>query len=123
MFQTCGTMFHNWPKLMTNFNQLWDKILGLDPPFIALVATIMRNLWSRRNEFIFKSSFQAPLSVIQSETAELEGYTKANKLAWQPLKSYVRREDVKWNLPKQGFVKANWDALVSAKTIRWKLKL
>lgn len=75
----------------------------------------MRNLWTKRNDFVFNSSFKARSRVIQSATIDLEDFTEANKPIQQSLGPQLRIEDVKWIPPKQNFVKFNWDSSISAK--------
>lgn len=91
---------------MADFNQLWIMIIVLDPPFIALIVTIMRNLWTRKNDFVFNNCFKPPLRVVQIVKANLEEFTKATKPK-QHNQSILRREAAKWIPPEHGLVKAS----------------
>lgn len=47
---------------------------------ISLAATIMRNIWLRRNDIVFNNSFQSPLRIIQiTARVELEEFLAAQE--------------------------------------------
>lgn len=93
--------FHKWPIHMTDFNQLWEKFNSLNQNDIALVVVIMRNLWMRRNEFVFNNIFKAPLIVVQTTKVELNEYVLACNSNQQNIipttvEARSRRAEVKW---------------------------
>ncbi|KAG2708037.1 hypothetical protein I3760_05G172800, partial [Carya illinoinensis] len=61
------------------------------------IATVIRSLWLRRNEFIFEGKFKSP-NQIQGSNEE--------------------RRNLKWKKPREDYVKANWDAVVNQEEMK-----
>lgn len=106
---------------MIDFNQFWKKINALDQSDIGLVALIMRNIWMRRNDYVFNNVFKAPLRVVQSTKLDLEELLiAAGQQNPLPTLAKVRptRAKVKWVPLVSGAIKVNWDDSVRAKEQR-----
>lgn len=60
-------MIQKSPSMMADTNQLWGFIMEcMKPPDIVLTASIMRHMWSRRNDFVFNSKVGAPYCTVQT---------------------------------------------------------
>ncbi|XP_041009406.1 uncharacterized protein LOC121253459 [Juglans microcarpa x Juglans regia] len=73
--------------------------LRLSEEELELVATVLRNLWLRRNIFIFEKKFTSP-DTIQFKEANYVGGRVSN---------HNNRELVRWSKPRDGASKVNWD--------------
>ncbi|KAF5469997.1 hypothetical protein F2P56_010551 [Juglans regia] len=76
---------------------------------------VMRNIWLRRNEFIFEGVFKSPSQVIKATRDELRVFQLVQHNAKQTPIPRVERGAVLWSRPRESFVKANWDAAMSKK--------
>lgn len=56
-----GSPVQKWPSGEVDLGQIWGKVVerfGEDE--VVLIATVMRNIWLRRNYLIFKKGFSSP---------------------------------------------------------------
>lgn len=60
---------------MQDFNQLWDYMIEkLDEENMALIVTILRHLWLRRNDFVFNKRLKTPSLVIEDAKSKVLCY-------------------------------------------------
>lgn len=82
---------------MDDFNQLWEKILLIFEPIeVEKMANLLRGIWLRRNELIFKNIFKPPLTVIREAETEWESFHFAKDSC---TKLYQPRIAIKWSPP------------------------
>ncbi|XP_018812812.2 uncharacterized protein LOC108985100 [Juglans regia] len=82
---------------------------------MEFVVSVMRSIWLRRNGWIFERKFTSPESVLQQARANLNEFQQAQQNGIERIKpTAVERRMVRWEAPKEGFVKVNWDAAFKA---------
>lgn len=75
---------------------------------VKLVLSVMRHIWLRRNNFVFEGKFISPWMVFQKAKASLIDFQRAQQKGMQGSESgIVERELVKWEAPREGYVKVN----------------
>ncbi|KAF5477506.1 hypothetical protein F2P56_004140 [Juglans regia] len=101
-----------WHGVEEDFMDLWLKLTEKLPrQDLNLVATVMRNMWWRRNAFIFENIFKGPSELFLQAQGTLKGFIEANSEGDGAIKGGERQEEeVRWKGPRSGFVKVNWDA-------------
>ncbi|XP_059434317.1 uncharacterized protein LOC132167380 [Corylus avellana] len=95
---------------MAIFRELSSK---LAPDEIKLFAAIVRQLWLRRNLFVFGGQLTAPAVILRQAKDQLEAFDKAE--VSRSLGRALAQQtpiSVKWTKPPVGFLKINWDASV-----------
>ncbi|KAF5476878.1 hypothetical protein F2P56_003569 [Juglans regia] len=71
----------------------------------------MRNMWWRRNAFIFENTFKGPYELFLQAQETLKGFAEASAKGEGVIRrGEVQKIEVKWKGPESGFVKVNWDA-------------
>lgn len=81
----CPALRHIWlyskfqvqklSAVMIDLNQLWEKILLVfEQSKVEKVASLLRSIWLRRNEMIFKNTFKHLFIVIQEAKVDWESY-------------------------------------------------
>ncbi|XP_042952202.1 uncharacterized protein LOC122289284 [Carya illinoinensis] len=106
-----------WNVAEDDFLSMWGRMKGkLTEPKLELIAATMRMLWMRRNELVFDKKFRSPMSAIRATKESLQEYQAANQMLKRgnSLAKAVRQGQ-HWELPKEKFVKTNWDAAVDLK--------
>lgn len=95
----------------------WTDIM--DKLFITkqeVCALILKNIWHRRNIFIFDNQFASPKQVQLAAKLQLEAYQLATVLEEGPPQT-LQVEGVaaakQWIRPRETFVKAKWDAALN----------
>ncbi|XP_035538485.1 uncharacterized protein LOC118343802 [Juglans regia] len=75
------------------------------------MVVIMKNIWYRRNKFVFDTKFLNPAQVIQNAFVNLEEYSLALKKERDGEKQRsVARRGTRWSRPEGRSFKANFDA-------------
>ncbi|XP_041009441.1 uncharacterized protein LOC121253501 [Juglans microcarpa x Juglans regia] len=111
-----NTVIQKWRSNKTDLLELWDILVEkVSKDVLEEIAMVMRNIWLRRNEFIFERVFKSPSQVIKAARDELRVFQLVQQNARQTPAPRVEREAVLWSKPRESFVKANWDAAVSIK--------
>ncbi|XP_042974550.1 uncharacterized protein LOC122306174 [Carya illinoinensis] len=86
----------------------------LTVPQLELCACVLRQLWLRRNRWVFYDAFAAPRTLWLSAKSELEEFQQAqHSVTAQHEEQHVVRNIVKWRRPEGDWLKANWDAAFS----------
>lgn len=101
---------------MDDFIQLWDKILSsFEQETVERVACLLRHIWLRHNNLIFKNSFTPPFMVVQELELDWEHYYSGLHLAEKNSLMSIPsspQEVIKWVPAKDPWVKTNWDAAI-----------
>ncbi|KAF5445799.1 hypothetical protein F2P56_034822 [Juglans regia] len=99
-----------WPSAEVDFGSVWRKMSqSLSMEELDLSAIVLRNIWLRRNMFIFESCFNSPASIFQQAEMTRIEYMTANNTEC-PGRNIVERREVRWKKPREGVTKINWDA-------------
>lgn len=78
MWATDGSPLTKWSSVVHDVWDLWRKMLDrLSQKQLELSVVILRQLWRRRNMFVFKEKFDSPKMVVQDATKQMEEYRKA----------------------------------------------
>ncbi|XP_035547368.1 uncharacterized protein LOC118348906 [Juglans regia] len=109
-----------WQGREEDFMDLWMKLTEkLHRQDLDLVATVMRNMWWRRNAFIFENTFKGPYELFLQAQETLKGFVEANAEGEGIIRrGEVQKIEVKWKRPENGFVKVNWDGSLDAEKKR-----
>ncbi|KAF5481359.1 hypothetical protein F2P56_002016 [Juglans regia] len=109
-------VIQKWSLYETDLLKLWDSLVEkVSKDVLEETVMVMRNIWLRRNEFIFEGVFKRPSQVIKATRNELRVFQLAQQNAKQNPIPRVDRGAVSWSRPRESFVKANWDAAMSRK--------
>ncbi|KAF5468918.1 hypothetical protein F2P56_013026, partial [Juglans regia] len=76
------------------------------------ISMVMRSIWLRRNEVVFKDTFKSPSQVMTQAKEELRTYYQAKQKLRQNTEPRVTEGESLWSKPRESFVKANWDGAV-----------
>ncbi|XP_042950366.1 uncharacterized protein LOC122282483 [Carya illinoinensis] len=96
--------------LLSLWGRMKEKLTGTE---LELTAATMRALWLRRNESIFENKFRNPMGVIRSSMETLQEYQAANQLLKRGNSTVSgARQGQNWEVPRENYVKTNWDAAV-----------
>jgi ribonuclease HI len=99
----------------TSFLDIFEGLLNrLDDEEMDLVASTARQVWLRRNQWVFDAKFLAPTHVVQRAADQLESAKKCGSgtrtTRQQERAPSGPRVSEKWKVPPWGFLKCNWDA-------------
>ncbi|XP_042983260.1 uncharacterized protein LOC122312663 [Carya illinoinensis] len=83
-----------------------------DQDTIELFAVIARSIWYRRNQFIFKGTFDHP-SVLVDKARDLIYQLRSVQFSSKTSSRMSATPTVSWSPPPIGQVKINWDAALS----------
>ncbi|XP_042942922.1 uncharacterized protein LOC122277108 [Carya illinoinensis] len=73
-------VMHKWRRAEGDFMALWEKLMdGFDREKLEVVAIQMRNVWLRRNTFVFENRLSCPKRLLLSAIEVLEEYKQANR--------------------------------------------
>lgn len=99
-----------WSSEVMDFGMVWKKMVqSLSTEDLELSAIVLRNIWLRRNKFIFESLFNSPANIFkQAETIRAE-FKEANCIEDKNGDPAIREVE-KWKKPSEGMIKVNWDA-------------
>ncbi|KAF5459077.1 hypothetical protein F2P56_023065 [Juglans regia] len=105
-----------WKSSEVDLAEVWRKLIAELPlDSMEMVVSVMRYIWLRRNWWIFERKFTSPGSVLQQARANLNEFQQAQQQGIERSKTAaVERMMVRWEAPKEGFVKVNWDAAFKA---------
>ncbi|XP_042942878.1 uncharacterized protein LOC122277061 [Carya illinoinensis] len=111
------TPIQKWNVAEDDFLSMWGRMKGkLTEPDLEMIAATMRMLWLRRNELVFDKKFRSPRSVIRDSKESLQEYQAANQMLKRGNNlAMAVRQGQHWEVPREDFVKTNWDAAVDLK--------
>lgn len=99
---------------------MWDlqnhMVEKLNQKELEIGAVTLRQLWTRRNMFVFQNKFESPRKFMQKEKKIQEDYQNAQKPKLDLTSNQVGnqgREDKRWALPRENQLKVNWDAAMN----------
>ncbi|XP_042965962.1 uncharacterized protein LOC122299634 [Carya illinoinensis] len=103
-----------------NFMEIWARLSEkLGTGELELVATVMRNIWSKRNSFVFEGKFQGPFVLYKQAQDCLSMLGEAKmELGNRREGGNMQRDMGRWRKPRKGWVKVNWDASLNSELKR-----
>ncbi|XP_042939496.1 uncharacterized protein LOC122274526 [Carya illinoinensis] len=114
-----------WAKTEGNFMETWIRLSEkMGTGELELVATIMRNIGSRRNSFVFEGKFQGP-SVLYKQAQDCLSRMREAKMELGNRREggNVQRDMGRWRKPRVGWVKVNWDASLNPELKRMGMRI
>ena len=99
---------------MDEFSNIFIRLVEhLTVEELRLVAHIARQIWFRRNGFVFKEEFRSPRELIQAARNQMNLHDQATTTSHTDISTGVNMgnlETVYWTKPPAGVIKINWDA-------------
>ncbi|XP_042939466.1 uncharacterized protein LOC122274496 [Carya illinoinensis] len=80
---------------------------------IEEVGSIMRLIWTRRNEVVHGKAFRHPNSIVIKAQDDLSCYKMANQDHVSCRATETSKSLQKWTTPPEGEYKLNWDAAIN----------
>ncbi|XP_035543583.1 uncharacterized protein LOC118347671 [Juglans regia] len=78
------------------------------------MVVIMKNIWYRRNKFVFYTHFLSPAQVIRIAAINLEDYSSALRKGGEGVvQKCITRRGLGWRRPEGESFKANFDAAIN----------
>ncbi|XP_059429220.1 uncharacterized protein LOC132163035 [Corylus avellana] len=90
----------------------------LDPEELQFFVTVARQIWLRRNAFVFGRPLLAPAEVIRRAKEQISAFEKTEAGRCKPQVPLRNHAAHTWQKPPEGFVKLNWDASIDARRQR-----
>jgi ribonuclease HI len=90
----------------------------LDEDDLQIFVFVARQIWFRRNKFIFDGKFQSPSMVNQIATTQLQGYRKVEEEHRRGRSAVPVPTVPWWKKPPAGSTKLNWDAAIDKQGAR-----
>ncbi|XP_042968927.1 uncharacterized protein LOC122301581 [Carya illinoinensis] len=93
-----------------NFRELVEALMShYDQDSLEKFVIIARNIWHRRNQFVFENAFTHPNALVKKSRKTLEEY---KVLQQKQMKQHGRNAQIqnRWQPPPIGVTKINWDA-------------
>jgi ribonuclease HI len=118
VWHECSNRIQKTPLKHTRFLDIFEGLLQrFEEVEVDLFASVARQVWLRRNSWVFEGMFSSPVQVLQRATEQLQ----ASTIATIPLKQHEQPPDMsycsrpqrvlqKWRKPSAHFLKCNWDA-------------
>ncbi|KAF5452147.1 hypothetical protein F2P56_027178 [Juglans regia] len=105
-----------WSLNEDDLISLWEKLVDkVGKVEMGEIASVMRCIWQRRNEFIFEGIFKSPSQVLKTAREGLFEFLSAQQKRNDRAGNKTEIRNQVWKKPRQSFVKANWDAAVDQK--------
>lgn len=80
-----------------------------------LCAIICRNIWLRRNSFVFEEKFKSPNAIMNQAASQLDKFQEAQLKATKCLTRQPEPYAIKkWQPPNTNTTKANWDVSLNS---------
>ncbi|XP_041026997.1 uncharacterized protein LOC121267211 [Juglans microcarpa x Juglans regia] len=99
-----------WSSEVADFGMVWKKVIqSLSMEDLELVAIVLRNIWLRRNKFVFESLFNSPANIFKQAEITWADFKEANCIESQKGNPAIREVE-KWRKPREGMIKVNLDA-------------
>lgn len=119
-----GSPMQKWAYGEEYIGVVWRKMAEkLNEEELGLVATVLRNVWLRRNKLVFENGFFNPKAIFTQakhsieENQSAQGNSRATSSSRTTNNSRGERELAKWKAPREGVVKVNWDATYDEKNM------
>lgn len=107
----CDCQIQNSTSDVNDFIFIFQKLLDrLDPHQMHIVATVARQLWLKRNSFVFNGEFLSPSSLVRQALEQVDACLVVEQR--MPATEVVSRPPsaAVWQKPGYGWFKFNWDA-------------
>jgi hypothetical protein len=115
----CGRSIQKCHSAEEGFPEILEKLVDrLSEEEMQLAVGVARQIWLRRNSVIFGGDFLSPSALITHAKAQISEYQKAEEGRRLTHVHRARPRCVKWERPKEGFVKLNWDAAINRRSKR-----
>jgi hypothetical protein len=115
----CGRSIQKCHSAEEGFPDILEKLVDrLSEEEMQLAVGVARQIWLRRNSVIFGGDFLSPSALITHAKAQISEYQKAEEGRRLTHVHRARPRCVKWERPKEGFVKLNWDAAINRRSNR-----
>ncbi|XP_040987647.1 uncharacterized protein LOC121235363 [Juglans microcarpa x Juglans regia] len=116
---------NKWCSSDAVFVDLWGKLNAfLKEEEVVVAAYIMRKIWMRKNSLLFEKKFDHPRTIISTTTHGLRELKLAqDQLQKTQVQGNANKSVTKREKPEERVVKANWDAVVDAKSNRVGIKV
>lgn len=93
---------------ITDFDHLWNKLSNkMNSKCLFLAAHTMRNIWNKRNVYVFQGNINDPHTTSQIALMEHEVYTSVLIKEAGEQVPVTRKETIMWKPLAEGRVKAN----------------
>lgn len=91
---------------------LWDKfVTDLEKQKVEMATVILRIIWLRRNEYVFRATLKPPDKLLNTTIMTLEEYQATHQQYYganiEVVKPRVYRELSKWTALEENYVKVN----------------
>ncbi|XP_059436728.1 uncharacterized protein LOC132169768 [Corylus avellana] len=95
-----------------------DIVVGLldrlDADEVDVFACTARQVWLRRNKWVFEGKFSSPVQLLQMASDQVEATKSADQGRQEEGQRVRQRPLVHWRLTPPEFVKCNWDAAIDS---------
>jgi hypothetical protein len=85
---------------------------------MQLIATISRQIWLRRNKWVYDGIFTPPAQVVRSARDQIEAFSSAEQSRREQLVLPRTMMETVWSRPGRGIIKVNWDAALDQRQRR-----
>jgi ribonuclease HI len=117
VWHECSRRIQKTPLEHTGFMDIFEGLVRrFDEAEIDLFANIARQIWLRRNQWVFTGKFFSPVQILQRATEQLEG-SNASMFPVSQHDSHQKRTScsstprlLRWKKPQAHVLKCNWDA-------------
>ncbi|XP_042978388.1 uncharacterized protein LOC122309093 [Carya illinoinensis] len=97
-----------------SLKEIWQQIMGkLLKTMMEEVGSIMRLIWTRRNEVVHGKEFRHPNSIIHKAQDDLKCFKTARQNNSNGQGSMFSGRNQRWTTPPEGIYKLNWDAAIN----------
>ena len=105
--QKCSSDEEGFPKIL--------EILAtkLSEDELQLAVGVARQIWLRRNSIFLLGIFLSPATMVLHAKDQLQEFQKAKEGQGVTNVHYNRPRCVKWERPKEGYIKLNWYAAIN----------
>lgn len=123
MWAENSSPIQKWHRDEGDFLYLWQLMAEkLQNEELDSMATIMRNIWLRRNIYVLEGRFKGPTELfIQAQESLSEFKQEHVDSSRERNGKTVERGETSWKIPKAGFVKINWDAALGLEKKRMRM--
>jgi ribonuclease HI len=90
----------------------------LDKDDVDMVACIARQVWLRRNKWVFQGEFATPTHILQCASNQLESAKSNGEAVRQVGQRRSPQDRERWKKPSREFLKCNWDAAIDSDEMR-----
>jgi len=111
-FQKCRNDFVSFEALLEEFTHCFDR------DTVEVMVALARQIWLRRNLYVFEGEFRHPNAVFDGAVRDLKKYRRCmlmDRELEDKEHAIITAIDKKWTPPPDEKIKVNWDDSVNAK--------